>query len=144
MTASKDMGPMTKGFGSLFIKNQFRAHLPDPPKNTNLNSKVAIVTGYNSGLGLESSKQLLRLGLSHLIMAVRSLEKGKAAATMLRKDTGSDAKIDTWALDMTSYDSVQQFAKRCDTELPRIDIAILNAGFFPGAKFSLASTGHEQ
>lgn len=138
------MGPMTTSFGSLFIKNQFRTHIPNPPKGTSLKGKVAIVTGASGGLGAESSKQMLRLGLSHLIVAVRSVEKGKAAVTEMRKATQSQAKIEVWPLEMESYDSIRQFARRCEAELSRIDIVILNAGLFPGRSFNRSSTGHEK
>ena len=41
--------------------------------------KVAVITGANSGLGLESSRELARKGAT-VIMAVRSTDKGEAAA----------------------------------------------------------------
>lgn len=135
---------MTTSFGSLFIKNQFRTHIPDPPKGTSLKGKVAIITGASGGLGLENSKQMLRLGLSHLIVAVRSAEKGKAAVTEMRNAIQTQANIEVWPLEMESYDSIQQFVRRCDAELPRIDIVILNAGLFPGRSFTRSATGHEK
>jgi len=79
-----------------------------------LKGKVAIITGSNSGLGFESSRQLLTLGLSHLVLAVRSIEKGKAAASKLSL-ANPEATIDVWALDMESYDSIQAFVRKCDT-----------------------------
>jgi NAD(P)-dependent dehydrogenase (short-subunit alcohol dehydrogenase family) len=44
---------------------------------------------------------------------------------------------------MASYASVQAFAKRCDTELPTIDIVILNAGIFQPTFNLDPTTGHE-
>lgn len=143
MTGSKDMQPMTN-FGKIFWQNQFRTtiDLPDPSKLPNLHDKVAIVTGSNTGLGLEASKQLLTLGLSHLVIAVRSEGKGKSAALALR-EANSAARIDVWHLDMASYTSIQDFAERCAANLPHIDLVILNAGL-SRAKFERADlTGHE-
>lgn len=144
MPASKDMPPLTSSFGSLFIKNQFRTTLPSPPADTNVRGKTAIITGSNTGLGFESAKQFLRLVLSHLIVGVRSLEKGKAAVAQMREETKSQAKIDVWIVDMESYQSIQDFALRCQAELPRIDIVILNAGLFPDRQLTQSPNGHEK
>lgn len=143
MTSSKKMGPITESFfPTIFRQNQFKAKAPSVPSSTNLKDQVAIVTGANVGLGLECCRQLLDLNLSYLILAVRSLEKGEAAATQLRKKY-TKSRIEVWKLDLESYDSVQTFAKRADKELTRLDIAILNAGLMT-FKFALGKgTGHE-
>ncbi|KAK0261969.1 hypothetical protein LTR35_017768 [Friedmanniomyces endolithicus] len=86
---------------------------------------------------------MLDLHLTHLIMAVRSVAKGEKAASMLRK-AHPDAKIEVWDLDMLSYDSVRNFAKRCES-LPRLDIALLNAGYWEMEGWKIEpSTGHER
>lgn len=41
--------------------------------------KTIIVTGANSGVGFEASVKFAKLGVSTLILAVRSAEKGSAA-----------------------------------------------------------------
>ncbi|CAK7222523.1 hypothetical protein SCUCBS95973_004870 [Sporothrix curviconia] len=128
MVSSKEMVPNTAPFfPNQFIKNQFRTKPHPTPKDTNLSGQVMIVTGSNTGLGLECAKQLLSYKLSHLIMAVRSVDKGEAAAAPLRKQFPS-AQISVWPLDMTSYESLQQFVARVETDLPRLDVAVLNAG----------------
>jgi NAD(P)-dependent dehydrogenase (short-subunit alcohol dehydrogenase family) len=144
MVASKDMPALPKNFAKVFWNNQFRVKIgfPTRSKYGSLQSKVAIITGANSGLGFESAKQLLSLGLSHLVVAVRSIEKGQAAAAKLRL-ASSTAIIDVWALDMESYDSIQAFVRKCDSELSRIDYAILNAGLSPINRHITLSTGHE-
>ncbi|THC94063.1 hypothetical protein EYZ11_006472 [Aspergillus tanneri] len=48
-------------------------------KEFNLTGKTAIVTGSNIGLDLECARQLLDLGLSKLILAVRDESKGETA-----------------------------------------------------------------
>ncbi|KAE8451117.1 hypothetical protein EG329_004789 [Mollisiaceae sp. DMI_Dod_QoI] len=142
--SSKDMPPLPKNFFKVFWHNQFKVkiELPTRSKYPSLQGKVAIVTGANSGLGFESSRQLLALGLSHLVIAVRSIEKGKAAASKLRL-ANPTATIDVWALDMESYDSIQAFVRKCDAELSRIDYTILNAGIGPLKFNKTRSTGHE-
>lgn len=115
---------------------------PTPlPSDLRINGQTAIVTGSNVGLGLAASRQLLQLGLSHLVMGVRSQAKGDAAAAQLR-DEFPHAQVTVWLLDMESYDSVRAFAERC-ASLPRIDVAILNAGLMVPSYTTVPATGHE-
>lgn len=141
---SKEMDPLPSNFLPVFIRNQFRTNIELPTKENSpkVQKKCAIITGSNTGLGLESSRQLLSLGLSHLIMAVRSVEKGELAASKLREK--SAAKIEVWQLNMESYSSIQKFTRRCEQELARIDFVILNAGISP-LNFEVSKeTGHEK
>ncbi|KEF56387.1 uncharacterized protein A1O9_07968 [Exophiala aquamarina CBS 119918] len=139
------MDPLPKNIFSIFIQNQFRTtiDLPTKEKYLEVEGRCAVVTGSNTGLGFEASRQLLSLGLSHLVMGVRSLARGKEAADKLQAANPS-AKIDVWQLDMESYKSAQAFAQKCDEGLPRVDIAILNAGVFSANFSSVAETGHEK
>lgn len=145
MASSKHLPPdNTPFFPRLFIANQFHAKVQLPPTGTTLSGKVAIITGGNTGLGFESACQLLSFHLSHLIIAVRSLEKGDVAARKLRVDF-PDAVIEVWQLDMASYSSIQTFIERAEIELARIDIVILNAGRMKFNHFDMVpSTGHEE
>lgn len=113
-----------------FWTRHFNELAPPLPQTLNLSSKIAIVTGSNVGLGLESARHLLSCNLSHLILAVRSRSKGDAAAADLRRQNPG-SKIEVWLLDMASYRSITDFVQRCKT-LPRVDIAILNAGLAVG------------
>ncbi|ETS83869.1 hypothetical protein PFICI_05745 [Pestalotiopsis fici W106-1] len=126
--------------GLAFFGRQFTK--PKPlPSDTQLSEHVAIVTGSSSGLGFEAARQLLALGLAHLIVAVRSQEKGDLAAGKLR-DEFPKATVSVWILDLESYDSIQAFAERCQT-LPRIDIVVLNAGLRKPSFTTVPSTHHE-
>ncbi|KAJ4405027.1 hypothetical protein N0V82_010389 [Gnomoniopsis sp. IMI 355080] len=140
---SRDLPPNTASFiPTIFWQNQFQAKPVYPPPNTDLSGKTAIVTGANSGLGLECGRQLLSYNLSHLIIAVRSTEKGDRAARELRSKH-RDADVVVWELDMASYPSIQAFVRRVETSLPRIDFVVLNAGLMNS--FSIVpSTGHEE
>lgn len=141
MVGSKDLTPSTQGFGSVFWHNQFRAKPHWPSPTTDLSGKTAIVTGSNTGLGFETVRQLLALKLSHVVLAVRSLERGNHAAKEL-KQAYSTAQIEVWQLDMSSYISVQSFVERTKS-LFRVDFVMLNAGLIK-AKFNLVETGHEE
>ncbi|KAF3400439.1 Short chain dehydrogenase yanD [Talaromyces pinophilus] len=152
LVASKDMPPLPENFGPVFFKNQFRTKISLPTKEKYPSiaekSSCAIITGANVGLGLEAAKQLLSLGLSHLVMAVRSIEKGNTAAKQLRAAAGAhgnpSAKIDVWQLDMESYESIQAFVQKCQETLTRIDFVILNAGLGAMTFSVVPSTSHEK
>ncbi|KAI1138437.1 NAD(P)-binding protein [Hypoxylon sp. FL0543] len=144
MISSKDLPPSTVPFfPNQFFKNQFHSKPQYPPKDTDLSEKVAIITGGNTGLGFEAATQLLSYKLGTLILAVRSNAKGEAAAIKLRTRYAK-AKIDVWPLDMGSYESIQAFARRVDSQLPRLDMAILNAGVSKLEFGTVPSTGHEE
>ncbi|CAK7235269.1 hypothetical protein SBRCBS47491_009235 [Sporothrix bragantina] len=141
---SKDMPPLPSNFTPVFIRNQFMTTIPLPTKTLYPNGagQRAIVTGSNTGLGFEAARQLLALGLPHLIMGVRSLERGREAAKRLQA-ANPRATIDVWELDMESYPSIRAFARRCREQLPgRIDSAILNAGL-ARLKRNTCASGHE-
>lgn len=141
MTISRELGTNPMSFGSMFWENQFKTKIPLPPEGKSLNGKVAIITGANTGLGFECASQMLKAGLSHLIMGVRSVKRGQAAANQLQS-INLKTTIDVWNLDMEDYQSIQKFASRCETDLERIDFVILNAGLST-LSFTLSKTGHE-
>lgn len=141
---SKELPPLPSNFGPVFFRNQFRTTIPLPTKilYPNVAGQRAVVTGSNTGLGFEAARQLLTLGYSHLIMGVRSLDRGHEAAKKLQA-FNPKAVIDVWELDMDSYPSVRAFARRCQEQLPgRIDSTILNAGVGRLSRVTSAS-GHE-
>ncbi|KAF2837926.1 NAD(P)-binding protein [Patellaria atrata CBS 101060] len=93
-----------------------------------LKSKQVLMTGATSGVGLEASRQLLKLG-TRLIMGIRNIKK----AEKLKKDleaeiTGSSIQI--LPVDMASFQSIDHFISILKEGDIQIDIAILNAGFF--------------
>ena len=114
---------------------------PFEVKDADLSGKTAIVTGSNTGVGFETARQLLGLGLSRLILAVRNEEKGKAAAAKLSPDDPD--RVAVWHLDLSDYDSVVAFAERAKT-LHRLDIAVLNAGMCPANRVFNEKTGHDE
>lgn len=140
---SKDLPPLRSSWWPIFLKSQLHYKAQLPSKDTNLHGKVAIITGGNQGLGFESARQFLSLQLSQLIVTVRSKEKGKAALLKLQAEYPK-AIIQVWLLDMCSYDSIQAFTRRVDTELAHLDIVILNAGRSKGEFELVPGTGHEE
>ena len=88
--------------------------------------KVAVITGANSGLGFEASRELARKGAT-VVMAVRNMDKGEAAAVRIKADV-PDAELQLRKMDLGSLDSVKAFAARMNDEHDHIDILLNNAG----------------
>ncbi|KAJ5803992.1 uncharacterized protein N7518_000295 [Penicillium psychrosexuale] len=138
-----DVTPEKQASLPRFFYNQITVK-PAPVKGVSLEGKTAVVTGSNTGVGLETSRQLLDLGLSKLILAVRSGEKGQAAKQNLAAGRDlSDDSIEVWKLDQSDYDSVVAFAERTKS-LPRLDIVVLNIGIANATRVFNAKTGHDE
>ncbi|RYP01054.1 hypothetical protein DL763_000475 [Monosporascus cannonballus] len=138
-----DISPQKEGSIPSYLYRQL-FFTPREVTNVNLEGKTAIVTGSNCGVGLECCRQLLDLGISKLILAVRSQTRGQAAAAELSKGRNlTERSLEVWDLDHLSYDSVRAFADRAKT-LERIDIVILNAGSLPMKQTINPHTGHDE
>lgn len=108
-----------------FMRSQFFTIPPYPTKK--YTGQTIIVTGSNAGLGLEASRHFVRLNAAKVILAVRNLEKGEAAKKSIEQSTGRKGVAEVWQLDLASYDSVKDFAKRAQG-LERLDVLVENAG----------------
>lgn len=117
---------------------------PTPVQNVSLRGKTAIVTGANTGVGFATSRQLLELGLSKLILAVRNEEKGKAAAAKLVSELNLQQDVtEVWKLDLSVYETILSFAERANS-LERLDFVVLNAGMWSITREFNPHTGHEE
>ncbi|KAF9586637.1 Retinol dehydrogenase 12 [Lunasporangiospora selenospora] len=91
-------------------------------------SRVAIVTGGNTGLGYETAKALVEAGY-FTIIACRSIQKGKEAALKIEETTGVKNKISVMALDLSSFKSIEEFAAQFRSlGHAHLDVLINNAG----------------
>lgn len=88
--------------------------------------RVAIITGANSGLGLETTRALAGKGAA-VILAVRNLEKGQAAIDDIRTES-PDANLELLQLDLSSLDSIRSAAEQLKSRFDRVDLLINNAG----------------
>lgn len=96
--------------------------MPNVPESL----RIAVVTGANRGLGLETCRQLADLGLT-VILTSRDARKGEAAAESLR---GSGRDVRHHPLDVTDPHSIQRLARFVESEFGRLDVLVNNAGVF--------------
>lgn len=85
-----------------------------------LKDQVMIVTGANSGCGLETSRQLAQQGAT-VILACRNTERGETAA----KEVNG---IFLAPLDLSSLPSIRDFSKAFLEKYDRLDVLVNNAG----------------
>jgi NAD(P)-dependent dehydrogenase (short-subunit alcohol dehydrogenase family) len=96
------------------------ADLPD------LAGRVFVVTGGNSGLGLETARELARRG-GHVVIACRDTGRGKAAVDDVQK-SAPGASLETMALDLADLSSVRAFAEALRGRHSRLHALCNNAG----------------
>jgi len=88
--------------------------------------RVAVVTGGNVGLGLETARLLAQHGAT-VVLACRDQGKATAAAAEIRRSAPA-ARIDPLPLDLGSLDSVRSAVETLRTLHQRVDLLINNAG----------------
>jgi NAD(P)-dependent dehydrogenase (short-subunit alcohol dehydrogenase family) len=88
--------------------------------------KVAVVTGGNGGLGLETVRQLTARGAA-VVIGARNLEKAAAARSQI-ESTVPGAAIGILQLDLGSLASIAAFTAAVKAAHPRVDLLFNNAG----------------
>lgn len=88
--------------------------------------KVVIVTGGNSGIGLETAKDLASRG-AKVILACRSVKRGTDAKEEIIKESGNN-DVHFRQLDLASLRSVREFCDLIYKTEKRVDVLINNAG----------------
>jgi NAD(P)-dependent dehydrogenase (short-subunit alcohol dehydrogenase family) len=91
-----------------------------------LPGRVAVVTGANGGLGLETARALAGAG-AHVVMAARDQAKATLAEADIRSGLG-DASLEVVPLDLGSLDSIARASAAILDAHPAIDLLINNAG----------------
>ncbi|KAL0260434.1 hypothetical protein SLS55_004121 [Diplodia seriata] len=115
-----------------------------PPRDptTSLAGRTILITGANTGLGLEAAIKCAQLGCARLVLGVRDASTAKSEklrqtvqqrAQRKRKiatrEATGDCAIDVWEVDFLDFESVRRFAERVvGEEVERLDAAVLNAG----------------
>lgn len=105
-----------------------------------LDGRVIIVTGGNSGLGYESVKAFARYGAT-VVLASRSVDKGEQARKEILIETPGK-KIAVMPLDLSDLSSIRTFASEFKSNYNRLDVLLNNAGIMTTPYF-LTKDGFE-
>ncbi|KAJ7735645.1 hypothetical protein DFH07DRAFT_843487 [Mycena maculata] len=114
-----------------------------PTIDADLTGRTFLISGSNTGIGLAAAIHLARLKALHLVLAVRDLKKGAKAKEDIIAQTNFEGIIDVWELDLSKFDGVKGFAEKANTNLRRLDGAILNAGI-NSTRWVTTPDGYEQ
>ncbi|KDO21035.1 hypothetical protein SPRG_13964 [Saprolegnia parasitica CBS 223.65] len=88
--------------------------------------KVVLITGANTGLGLETARVLAAKGAT-VVIACRSASKGDAAVASIVA-AQPDAKVSFLPLDLASLASIKAFATAFEAQHDALHVLINNAG----------------
>lgn len=94
-----------------------------------VDTKTIVITGSNAGIGLAIAKQMA-IQQQRVILACRSIAKAEAARDEIL-GAAPDAELLIRVLDLSSFESIRNFAAAIAQELPVLDVLINNAGVLP-------------
>lgn len=96
-----------------------------------MDGKTVLITGANTGIGLETAKDLAKRG-ARVLLACRSRERGEAALRTIKEYSGNNNVV-LYMLDLACLQSVRECAAEVLAKESRLDVLINNAGlmWFP-------------
>jgi retinol dehydrogenase-12 len=107
-----------------------------------LAGKVILITGGNAGVGKQTALDLCKHNPSQIWVASRTAATGNSTVDEIQKAApGVTARF--LELDLSSFDSIKKAASTVLASVPRLDIAILNAGVMGGAP-AVTKDGYER
>ncbi|GBG24589.1 Dehydrogenase/reductase SDR family member 13 [Hondaea fermentalgiana] len=99
---------------------------PPPGQPVGMKGRTVIVTGSNSGIGVETARGIAAQG-AKVIMACRTKKTADAACADIIKTTGNK-DVSVMELDMGSFKSIRAFAAAFTKEHNELDVLVHNAG----------------
>ncbi len=92
----------------------------------NMEGKICIVTGANTGIGYETALALAGMGVT-VVMVCRNSEKGEVARKKIIAETSNDS-VQLMLADMSSQAEIRKFTDEFTTKYGRLDVLVNNAG----------------
>ncbi|KAL8666225.1 MAG: hypothetical protein Q9168_007533 [Polycauliona sp. 1 TL-2023] len=130
-----------------FLLSLLSSKLNPPSQPTHpFTSRTILVTGANSGLGLQSAQKFISLGAKTVILACRTIKKAEGARNEIVEATGCEGgRMRCMELDMGDFGSIRGFVaelRKMEGGL-QLDVALLNAGVVQFG-YEVGSGGWEQ
>ncbi len=94
-----------------------------PADVPDLAGRTVVVTGANSGIGLEATRRFVANG-AHVVMACRSVERGEQAAA----EIDGPGSTEVLELDLASLASVRAFVEAFEAAHEELHVLVNNAG----------------
>ncbi|MFQ6124618.1 MAG: SDR family oxidoreductase [Candidatus Heimdallarchaeota archaeon] len=116
-----------------------RLRVDEKTLSKDISGNVYIVTGANSGVGLETTRQLVKQG-GHVIMACR---RPDAAEEVAKSFTGLKGSYEVMRLDLADLQSVKDFITEFLKKYEKLDGLMCNAGLVTDSKLSRTKDGLE-
>jgi len=108
--------------------------------NASMTGKTCLVTGANSGIGKEISRELASRG-ARVLMVARSAERGEQARDEVAASTGND-DVELLLCDLSSQREVRRLAHEVLASEENLHVLVNNAGLILGRR-SLTEDGIE-
>lgn len=109
-------------------------------QNNSANTKIALITGANRGIGLEITRQLAHQGII-VYLAARNIEDAKKAAITVKS---SKTDIRPVQLDVSNEEEIQDVFALLQENHGRLDILVNNSGVFLEGEFGISSETFRQ
>ena len=92
-----------------------------------MNNKLCVITGANSGIGFETAKELAKQG-AFIVMVCRNEDKAISAKKQIQAEV-EGAGIDIVLCDFSIQDEIRKAADKIKSSYAKIDVLINNHGF---------------
>lgn len=92
------------------------------------NTKIALITGGNAGIGKATAEGIAQAGYITIIVS-RNVEKGKLACQDIINKTGNP-NVELLIADLSNQDSIRQLAKQFKAKYNHLDLLVNNAASF--------------
>jgi len=99
---------------------------PTTSQMPEMDDRIVVVTGANSGLGYEATRVFAEKG-ADVVMACRDTDRGQAAAERISR-TVPGAALEVLKLDLADLDSVREFATTFEDDYDDLHVLCNNAG----------------
>jgi len=122
---------------------------PYAPAPGSMEGKIVVITGGNTGLGLESGKRLAAAG-AEVVLTTRTAAKGEKAIQDVQQYLSERGIVNNKALslplDLCDFDSIKAFPSALEKALDRkpVDVLMNNAGVMALQSRELTKDGYER